>query len=131
MARFAGPGVVVLGRPASGGPAVWTRVHAQARTALESATDARGRRLEIVELPEPDPAELGRRGPEFLGSYVNYYVVNDAVILPRFGDRRADDRAASIVRDLHPGRTVVPLGIDMLAEGGGGIHCATQQRPAG
>ncbi|GHA96629.1 agmatine deiminase family protein [Streptomyces chryseus] len=130
LARFAAPGVVVLGRPASGsGPDVWTRVHAQARTVLESATDARGRRLEIVELPEPEPAGLGRRGPEFLSSYVNYYVVNDAVILPRFGDRRADDRAASIVRDLHPGRTVVQVGIDMLAEGGGGIHCATQQRP--
>ncbi|OEJ23691.1 peptidyl-arginine deiminase [Streptomyces agglomeratus] len=131
LARFAEPGVVVLSRPPAGaGPDVWTRVYDQARGVLESATDARGKRLEIVELPEPEPAELGERGADFLGSYVNYYVINGAVLLPRFGDRTADDRAASVVRDLHPGRTVVQLDISTLAEGGGGIHCATQQRPA-
>ncbi|MFE9396319.1 agmatine deiminase family protein [Streptomyces flavidovirens] len=131
LARFAEPGVVVLSRPPAGTePDVWTRVYDQARGVLKSATDARGRQLEIVELPEPDPAELGTRGPDFLGSYVNYYVVNGAVLLPRFGDRDADDRAASIVRDLHPGRSVVQVDIHTLAEGGGGIHCATQQQPA-
>ncbi|MEU9123108.1 agmatine deiminase family protein [Streptomyces sp. NPDC048506] len=95
--------------------------------ALDGAVDARGRRLEVVELPEP--VDIGRRGDGFLASYVNYYVVNGAVVLPRFGDRTADDRAASLVRDLYPGRKVVQLPVDTLGEGGGGIHCATQQRP--
>ncbi|MBT2489503.1 agmatine deiminase family protein [Streptomyces sp. ISL-96] len=131
LARFAEPGVVVLSRPPAGAkPDVWTRAYDQAREVLKSATDARGRRLEIVEMPEPAPAALGERGPDFLGSYVNYYVINGAVVLPRFGDRKADDRAASIVRDLHPGRAVLQLDIHTLAEGGGGIHCATQQQPA-
>lgn len=131
LARFAGPGTVVLSSPPPGSrPDVWTRVYEQARTALETATDARGRALEIVELPEPDPARLGHRGADFLGCYVNYYVVNGAVVLPRFGDRHADERAAAVLRDLHPGREIRPVEIHTLAEGGGGIHCATQQQPA-
>ncbi|WP_344091175.1 agmatine deiminase family protein [Streptomyces stramineus] len=96
---------------------------------METATDARDRAPEIVELPEPDPAQLGHRGADFLGRCVNYYVVNDAVVLPRFGDRHADGRAAVVLRDLHPGREIRPVEIHTLAEGGG-IHCATQQQPA-
>lgn len=130
LARFAEDGAVLLSRPPEGaGPDVWTRAYDQARGVLETATDARGRQLELVDLPEPDPSELGRRGPDFLGSYANFYAVNDAVIIPRFGDRRADRNAASIIGELHPGREVVQVQIDTVAEGGGGIHCATQQQP--
>ncbi|MEU8583418.1 agmatine deiminase family protein [Streptomyces abikoensis] len=130
LARFAGPATVLLSRPPVDTPAVWTRVYEEARAALESATDAHGRALEIIELPEPDPAALGERGPDFLGSYVNYYVANGAVVVPRFGDRGADEEAASIIGSLHPDREVRTVDISALAEGGGGIHCATQQRPA-
>ncbi|WP_249375156.1 agmatine/peptidylarginine deiminase [Streptomyces sp. I05A-00742] len=132
LARFASPGTVVLSAPPPGGRPddVWTRVYAQAREVLSTATDARGRALEVVELPEPDPAELGRRGADFLGCYVNYYVANGVVVVPRFGDRRADERAVSVLRDLYPGREVRAVEIHDLAEGGGGIHCATQQQPA-
>ncbi|MER7110653.1 agmatine deiminase family protein [Streptomyces sp. NPDC000229] len=130
LARFAEDGAVLLSRPhPANGPDVWSRAYDQARGVLETATDARGRRPEIVDLPEPDPAALGRRGPAFLGSYANYYVVNDAVIVPRFGDRKADRNAVSIIGELHPGREVVPVEIHTIAEGGGGIHCATQQQP--
>ncbi|MFG2191880.1 agmatine deiminase family protein [Streptomyces sp. NPDC048639] len=130
LARFAEPGVVLLSRPSAGTPRVWVRAYEQARGVLEEARDARGKKLEIIDLDEPDPGELGQRGSEFLGCYANYYVVNGAVIVPRFGDARTDDRAASLLRELHPGRVVVPLEINMLAEGGGGIHCSTQQQPA-
>lgn len=129
LARFAEPGTVLISRPAPADD-VWTRAYRQAVTVLQQATDARGRQFEIVELPEPDPATLADRGEAFLGSYANYYVVNGGVLVPRFGDRRADADAKSIVAELHPGREVVQMRIDTVAEGGGGIHCATQQEPA-
>lgn len=53
----------------------------------------------------------------------------EAVILPRFGDKKADKDAAAIVGELYPGREVVQVPADTLGEGGGGIHCATQQMP--
>ncbi|MEU2790597.1 agmatine deiminase family protein [Streptomyces sp. NPDC007100] len=130
VARFVEPGVVALNRPWHGdGSDVWTRVYEQARGVLEEARDARGRRLELVEIAEPDPYAIGDRGQEFLASYLNYYVANGVVVLPCFGDRRADDRAAGTLRELHPGREVRQLTIDAVGEGGGGIHCATQQLP--
>ncbi|MEV6563626.1 agmatine deiminase family protein [Streptomyces kronopolitis] len=128
LARFAAPGVVVMSTPAAGAPRTpFTAAYEQARTVLDGAVDARGKRLEVVELPEP--SDIGRHGKDFLACYVNYYVANGAVIMPRYGDRKADSRAASVVGDLYPGRKVVQLPLDHLGEGGGGIHCATQQRP--
>ncbi|MCB5906923.1 agmatine deiminase family protein [Streptomyces sp. SF28] len=130
LARFAEDAVVLLSRPWDGdGPDMWTRAYEQARSVMERETDARDRSIEIVDLPEPDPIRLGRRGDDFLGSYANYYTANDAVLIPRFGDRRADRNAAVVIGDLHPGREVVQLEIRTIAEGGGGIHCATQQQP--
>jgi agmatine deiminase len=52
------------------------------------------------------------------------------VLIPRFGDRPGDAAARSLVAGLYPDREIVQLTIDNLAEGGGGIHCATQQQPA-
>ncbi|MER5968990.1 agmatine deiminase family protein [Streptomyces sp. NPDC002055] len=130
LARFCEDGKLLLSRPPENGAAVWKRAYETSRRILEKATDARGRQLEIIDLPEADPSRLGRRGPDFLGGYANYYVANGAVLVPRFGDRKSDRNAASVIGELHPGREVVPVEIPMIAEGGGGIHCSTQQQPA-
>ncbi|WP_327327583.1 agmatine deiminase family protein [Streptomyces sp. NBC_01210] len=61
------------------------------------------------------------RGPD--------HIANDTVLMPRFGDRKADNQAAALISDLYPDREVVQLEIHTIAEGGGGIHCATQQQP--
>ncbi|WP_414504946.1 agmatine deiminase family protein [Streptomyces sp. NEAU-L66] len=128
LARFSAPGVVVLSTPAKHAPRNdFTGAYEQAREVLEGAVDARGKRLEVVELPEP--ADIGRRGKDFLACYVNYYVANGAVIMPRFGDRKADSKAAAVLREQYPGREVVQLPVDNIGEGGGGIHCSTQQLP--
>ena len=45
---------------------------------LQSATDARGKKLEIIRLP--DPVNIRSRKADFVASYVNYYICNGAVI---------------------------------------------------
>ncbi|MFB9367988.1 agmatine deiminase family protein [Kitasatospora albolonga] len=130
LARFAEPGVVVLHRPGPDAePDIWSRASDQALQVLKEATDANGRKLRIVELVEPDLSRLPDRGKDFLATYLNYYVVNGGVIMPSFGDKASDDRAAGILGELHPGRQVVPVEINAIAAGGGGIHCSTQQQP--
>ncbi|MGC0421777.1 agmatine deiminase family protein [Embleya sp. AB8] len=130
LARFVAPGVVLLDEAVPGERDVWTRSAAQAKTVLKDATDARGKPIEIVELPTPDPAKLtGVGGKDFVSTYANFYVANKAVFLPRFGDARADDGAQQILRDHFPGRKIVPVQIDTIASGGGGIHCATHDQP--
>ncbi|GAB2719490.1 agmatine deiminase family protein [Kitasatospora kifunensis] len=130
LARFAEPGVVVLHRPAADSPPdVWSQASDQALQVLGSATDAKGRKLRVVELTEPDVTKIQAQGKDFLATYLNFYVVNGGVIAPKFGDQSADDHAAGILTDLHPGRQVVQVSINAVAAGGGGIHCATQQQP--
>ncbi|WP_241002356.1 agmatine deiminase family protein [Streptomyces sp. CB01881] len=132
LARFAAPGVVFLDRAFPGTPAdVWSRSADQARSVLAEAVDATGRKLKVVEIGQPDPDKITGRGDSFVSSYMNFYIGNKGVYLPLFGDPRADDHAQDVFRDHFPGREIVPLGIDTIASGGGGIHCATHDQPAG
>ena len=86
-----------------------------------------GRTLDLVNLPEPSDIRVD--SPDFVASYVNYYVCNGAVIAAEFGDREADAEAAAILANLYPGREIVMLNTDPVGEVGGGIHCATHEQP--
>ncbi|MFC9559637.1 agmatine deiminase family protein [Agromyces sp. NPDC056965] len=130
LVRFVAPGVVLLDVPGPGAPDdVWSRSSDQARSVLGQATDATGRPIEVVELPQPDFSKIRGSGDDFLASYVNFYIANGAVFVPEFGDRKADRRAQDILQDQFPDREVVPVRIDTIASGGGGIHCATHDLP--
>ncbi|WP_212762101.1 agmatine deiminase family protein [Nocardia uniformis] len=130
LARFVAPGVVLLDTPFPGTPAdSWSRSSDQARPVLAEATDARGRRLTVIDLPQPDPSRFTDMGDDFVSSYANFYIANGAVFLPEFGDRRADDQAKGILGEHFPDRDIVAVPIDVIASGGGGIHCSTHDQP--
>ncbi len=95
--------------------------------ALRAATDARGRPLEVVEVPQPG-RRARRDGRRLTLSYVNLYIANGGVVMPSF-EAAEDDRAYRIVRDAFPGRRVVQVPATDIVQGGGGIHCITQQEP--
>lgn len=132
LVRFVEPGKVILNRPFPGEkPDVWSASSDEALSVLQSSTDAHGRSFEIVELFEPDPYEIIVKGDEndFLSSYVNFLIGNGFVIVPEFGDRKADLEAQGTLQKLFPRREIVPVQIRALASGGGGIHCATHDQP--
>ena len=127
-ARFSSPGIVVAGLdpdPSSFDHAV-TKRHLDI---LRDATDARGRRLNVVVLQAPSTVRPKYSNKNFAAGYINFYVCNDAVIAPEFGDRTADRNTLDALRDLFPDREIIQLNIDGIAAGGGGIHCTTQQQP--
>ncbi|MFZ3592420.1 agmatine deiminase family protein [Streptomyces sp. BH104] len=130
LVRFAAPGVVLLDKAFPGMPAdSWSRASDQAKSVLGKATDAKGRPFEIIDLPQPDLDRITGEGDDFVSSYANFYVANDSVFMPKFGDRKADDRARGILREHFPKRDIVPVRIDTIAAGGGGIHCSTHDQP--
>lgn len=130
LVRFTAPGVVLLDQAFPGTPPdSWSRAADQARAVLSRATDARGRRFEVIDLPQPDLDRITGEGDDFVSTYANFYVANDSVFMPRFGDRKADDRARGILQEQFPDRDIVPVVIDTVASGGGGIHCATHDQP--
>lgn len=93
---------------------------------LRSSSDARGRRLEVVELAAPTVTHTDEGIVDW--SYVNHYLCNGAVILCAFDDPR-DKEAAETLGRLHPGREVRHVDARPIFDGGGGIHCITQQEP--
>jgi agmatine deiminase len=95
---------------------------------LARATDHEGRRLRVVTLPMPAPVLFD--GDRLPASYANFYVGNEAVLVPTFNDP-ADRRALAILAELFPTRRVVGIHAVDLVLGLGTLHCMTQQEPLG
>ncbi len=94
---------------------------------LRSSTDQDGNPLNIIEL-EMSKKRLIPNDDE-PSSYINFYISNNAIILPIFGDEPADENAKIILESQFQNRQIVCLdGRDILL-GGGNIHCITQQQP--
>lgn len=96
------------------------------RATLEGETDARGRPLELLTLPEAPPESAV--GDRFCLSYVNFYFANGAIIAPSYGVD-LDAAVRERLEDIFPDRTVALVPVADIAVGGGGIHCITQQQP--
>ncbi|MGE8069174.1 agmatine deiminase family protein [Pseudomonas sp. NPDC089569] len=130
-ARFVKPGVVIANLdndPQSYDYKV-TRAHLDI---LKNATDADGRKLEVhtVSPPlNPRQSKFNRDNPDFAAGYINYFVINGAIIAPQFGDKASDAKAFELLSRLYPDRKVVQLNIDAISAGGGGIHCVTSHQP--
>lgn len=130
LARFVRPGQVLIQLPAkiiANDP--WSKSAYETYEILKKATDANGNKMDIVVINEPDATKIRSQEPDFVSSYVNYFVCNGGVISAEFGDDKADEAAAKILSQLYPGREVVSLDVDPIGEAGGGIHCSMQQQP--
>lgn len=95
---------------------------------LAAARDAAGRALEVVTLRTP--ARQEQDGVRLTLSYTNFYMANGGIVMPFFEDPM-DEEALRTFRKLFPERKVVPVPALDIVRGGGGIHCITQQQPAG
>jgi agmatine deiminase len=127
VAAFAAPGHLVVQGCANEAEADWLRLDVDQRVA-RGAIDARGRALEVTVVPVLPFAEV--EGERVVVPYLNYYVGNGFVIVPTCG-HEADDDMIAVIGGLYPGRETFGLDVGaVLAHGGGGIHCITQQQPA-
>ncbi len=127
-ARFAKPGTVLVGR--ENDPSSYDyEITRQNIEYLKQATDARGHALNVVVLDAPDYVNESFGIDYFAAGYIGYYLCNNAVILQKFGDDAADNKAFSTLQSLFPNRKIEQLAIDGIASGGGSIHCTTQQQP--
>ncbi|MGV8998370.1 MAG: agmatine deiminase family protein [Parvibaculaceae bacterium] len=126
---FAGPGRVLLHMPEDKNDLNWLRMQDN-RKRLEAAKDARGNKLEIIEVPQPKRNLKRDDGRRLSTSYVNFYIANGGIVMPSFDDPN-DEVARKIIEDAFPDRKVVQVPSLDIAAGGGVIHCITQQQPTG
>ena len=92
---------------------------------LKSAKNAHGEPYKMVHLPVTKK-KIAKGEP---GIYINYYIGNEAVVLPIFDDP-SDTIAHEIVQNLYPTRKVVGVNFTEVYKDGGLAHCVTQQQPA-
>ena len=129
IACFVKPGVVLFETSASSREE-YREVTSNNLLALQGQTDAKGRKIELVYVQEaPDLRWIQGQKWGYSTSYVNLYLANGAVIMPKFGIPE-DDAGYESIKAAFPDRDVVQVDISVLAGGGGGIHCITQQMPA-
>jgi agmatine deiminase len=127
IACFVAPGRVLVGIPPKSHPDYEPVQDALVR--LREARDAHGRALEIVEVAQPRKPRRDWRSRPLASSYVNFYLPNGGVVMPAFDDPN-DEAARSVMTDCFPDRDILQIDALDIVEGGGGIHCITQQEPA-
>jgi len=127
IACFVGPGKVLVEICPGEGTQRYDNMQANLN-AIRGAKDAISRALEIVLIEEAYEAE--RTNDIFASSYINFYIANGGIVMPRFGIDRDEDARKNLAA-LFPDREVVQVDLPDIAIGGGGIHCITQQQPVG
>lgn len=125
LACFAAPGVVLALSEDDPSDSQYAALH-ENLARLRAARDARGRRLKVIELPQPRVRM--RDDVLYSPSYLNFYVATGAIVVPLFDDLE-DATARDILARAFPGRAVVGVPAWTLARADGGVHCITQQQP--
>ncbi|MEE2732744.1 MAG: agmatine deiminase family protein [Pseudomonadota bacterium] len=128
LARFADPETLVYARCADESDphhAPLCAMEAQLKTFTQA--DGRPYRLVPIDLPSPQWDEAGKRLP---GSYINFLILNQSVIVPVFNCPQ-DQAAISTLHRCFPGKTILGVPGNNLIKQYGGPHCATMQLPKG
>jgi agmatine deiminase len=130
IARFVAPGRVVCQAPSGEDDPNADILNAIA-AGLETATDATGRKLEVIRIPGVGLYRnaLGEVSP---ASHMNFIIANGVVVVPVYGTP-TQDAALAALQAVFPDRKVMGVSSRGLLgcgeAGGGSFHCITQQEP--
>jgi agmatine deiminase len=91
-----------------------------------NARELRDCGLIVTEVPWLPYAEVA--GERIAASYLNLYICNGAAIVPVAG-QDTDEQALALIASQLPDHEIVPVPGLVIAYGGGGPHCITQQVP--
>ncbi|MCH2036422.1 MAG: agmatine deiminase family protein [Puniceicoccaceae bacterium] len=98
------------------------------RSRLKKMSDAKGRTFNIVSIPLPAPIEVNEE--PLVASYLNFLVLNNAVLVPTFAQAKSDQNALKIIANCFPGRQIVGFDCRIFIEEGGALHCMSLNQPA-
>lgn len=97
---------------------------------LENFTDRKGKPYVLVPLPLP-AARYNKSGKRLPATYANFLVINGAVLLPVYGDKKNDAAAIASMEKIFPDRKIFPVDCVPLIHQFGSLHCVTMQLPKG
>ena len=96
------------------------------REILSAARDANGRPLEIIDVPAPQ-THSDLCGP-VNWSYLDFLVLNDVILMPRFIDPH-DDEARELMANLYPDHRIIPFTAQALFDHGASMRAVTLPEP--
>ncbi len=88
----------------------------------------KGKKFDIIELPMPK--SFAFQGQTVPASYANFLIINGAVLVPNFRQKKRDAEANAIIASCFPDREIIPVDCYDLIWGLGTLHCISQQQPA-
>jgi agmatine deiminase len=94
---------------------------------LRSFKTTDGHPFASVQLPLPPLRK--HEGACLAASYLNYIVLNGAVIVPTYQDPERDMDALVILGDCFPDREVLGFDCSNIIKEGGALHCMSQHQP--
>ena len=127
LARFAATDTIVHLECNNPDDAHYSALNAM-RDELRTFRQTNGQPYQLIGLPLPDPCYSTINGRRLPASYVNFLIINNAVLVPSFGcdnDRIAQHR----LQRCFPDRKIIPVNSRGFIEQNGGIHCLTMQLP--
>jgi agmatine deiminase len=131
IARFFAPGRVVCQTPAGPDDPNGSVLDAIA-SSLEAATDAKGRKLDVIRVPGPGRV-VNAHGELAPASHMNFVIANGVVVVPVYGTA-TQSAALDALQAVFPDRKVIGLPSHGLLgagiAGGGSFHCITREEPA-
>ena len=74
------------------------------------------------------PDEVVYEDQRLPASYANFYIANNAVIVPVFQCNK-DETALNIIQECFPSRKVIGINSVDIIWGLGSFHCLSQQEP--
>ncbi len=122
LVRFCGPRSLALATCEDPGDTNYAEL-AALRAEVEAVFPPDTYRHVHLPLPAAICDEAGRPLP---ASYANFLIINDAVIVPQYGDP-ADATARRRLKQVFPSRSILGVDARPLITQSGSIHCATLQ----
>ena len=104
------------------------KILAENSARLAAFRTSKGKKFDIVELPMPKPFAFQGQGVP--ASYANFLIINGAVLVPNFRQKKRDGEANALIGSCFPDREIIPVDCYHLIWGLGTLHCISQQQPA-
>lgn len=113
---------------------------------LQQLRTAEGKPYRLMRLPMPEPifekreeedeerqehSDAGNvvHGDRLPATYANFLVINDAVLVPTYGQPSNDAEAMRIIGEAFPGREIIGIDSRPIIRQHGSVHCCAMQYP--
>lgn len=129
LARFCDPGTIAYVDCERKTDPYYADLEAMANELTDFRTST-GEPYRLVPLPSPAPIH-DRHGRQLPATYANFALINDAVLVPAYGDELADELACARLATCFPQRQLIPIDARPLIQQSGSLHCVIMHFPVG